>query len=188
MIEFIIFCGHPVPDRHLVIDPSLLANIIYVKHLVLPFFGRWAATQSGVNPQPLIVLLSGLTLAVLTLKAQGREVRWLYAAAIVMMVMSYFGALGTKTDLLNAFFGARYYYAPQVLLSLTLLGIACTGQPVMASRVVWGLVGWLLLVGGSQYFEIDPMMATGPSWHDQVVMGDRPIRLWPVPMQIELYR
>jgi hypothetical protein len=189
LIEFVIFCSNPEPNRHLTIDPSLLASTIYVKHLILPFFGRWLAKLAGSDPQPLITLACILGLGVVVLKARGREVRWLYVAALTMMVLSYLGALGNKADLLKVYFGQRYYYAPQVLLGLTLLGVARTSQPVIVHRVTWVLVSWLLAIGAWQYFRINPTMATGPSWHDQVVLwrkDHRAMKVWPATMQIEL--
>ena len=189
VIEIIIFCGHPEPNRHLTIDGPLLASVIYVKHLILPFFGRWLAALAGADPQPLMAVIGGLSLGAMALKAQGREVRWLYASAVVMMVLSYYGVLGNKADLLDVRFGPRYYYAPQVLLGLTLLGVARTARPVGISHMAWALTGWLILVGGWQYFQIEPIMASGPSWRDQIVQwrtDHRAIQVWPATIQITL--
>jgi hypothetical protein len=105
------------------------------------------------------------------------------------MVLSYFGALGGQANLLNIYFGERYYYAPQILLSLTLLGVARTG-PVIARSLATVLVGWLVLVAVTEYRTVHPGMAQGPSWRDQVALWraepERAITLWPSAFQIHL--
>ena len=102
-----------------------------------------------------------------------------------------FAVLGHKADLLNVGYGQRYYYAPQVLLSLTLLGLTRNRQPV-PRYLAWTLVTWLLVVGAWQYFQVIPAMAAGPSWYDQIVLWrdrpDRAIYLWPPSIIIPLPR
>jgi uncharacterized membrane protein len=100
----------------------------------------------------------------------------------MVMILSYFGALGSQTSLLEIHFGQRYYFAPQVLLGLTLLGIARTGT---GTWQVLGmvLVVWLLIVGATTYRSVNKGMAEGPAWREQVVLwraqNDHPIVLWP---------
>lgn len=200
LIEIAVFCVHPEPGRHLGISASLLLHVIYVKHLLVPFLGPSlaVAAANGLGnvsvlagwPFPVVVsllALSGLIIAALMTRA--REVQWLCAAALTMMLLSYFGALGGQANLLHIYFGARYYYAPQVLLGLTLLGVARTG-PAIGRSLAIVLVSWLLLVGTKSYRSISPEMARGPSWRDQVVLWraeqGRPITLWPPTFQIHL--
>jgi hypothetical protein len=201
LIEIAVFCMHPEPGRHLGISASLLLRVIYVKNLLVPFLGPslvLGVTNGSGNASVLaswpflpivasLLALSGLAIAVL--RSRARDVQWLFAAGLVMMVLSYFGALGGQANLLNIYFGERYYYAPQILLSLTLLGVARTG-PVIARSLATVLVGWLVLVAVTEYRTVHPGMAQGPSWRDQVALWraepERAITLWPSAFQIHL--
>ena len=194
LIEIAVFCMHPV-GRHLGISISLLLRTIYVKHLLVPFLGPsmtngwgWSLlVQWSLLPimTPLLAL-GGLFFVVLMTRT--REVRWLCATALTMMVLSYFGAIG-QADLLNIYSGGRYYYAPQILLCLTLLGVARTG-PVIGRRLTMMLVSWLVLIGIKDYRMVHPTMAQGPSWRDQVALwraeSERAITLWPPIFQAHL--
>ena len=192
LIEIAVFYTHPV-GRHLGIEVSLLLRTIYVKHVLVPLFGH--ALPKGMfflvqwSIIPIVVplfLLGGLSFIVL--RTRTRDVRWLYAATLSMMVLSYFGAIG-QADLLQVYSGARYYYAPQVLLGLTLLGLARTG-PQFGRHGIMLLVGWLVFVGVKEYRKVNPVMAQGPSWKDQLTLWraapDRSIALWPPSFQIHL--
>jgi hypothetical protein len=196
VIEIIVFCTHPVPDRHLAIDASLLMSVIYLKHLLLPFFGTETALRMGralmrePSSIPIVVTcIAFVGLAVAVCRTASHDVRWLFAAALTLMVLSYLGSLGNKTSLLNAIFGQRYYYAPQVLLGITLLGIARTG-PTIVRRIALVTVGWLVVVGGLQYLNVHQTMARGPAWREQVGLWrsdpHHPLVLWPATMQIRL--
>jgi hypothetical protein len=185
LIEVAIFCTHPEVNRHLSIGLPLFLQVIYLKHILVPLLGLHAAFVP-INELALAVPLLFFGLAFAALKSQSREVPWLFAAAMTMMVLSYLGSLGTKAELLNVFFGQRYYYAPQVLIGLTLLGVARTGQPKIMRSVASALTGWLILVGTWEFRRVNPDMAHGPSWHDQVVKGARSIVLWPPTFHIQL--
>jgi hypothetical protein len=193
LIETAIYLSHPEPNRILSIDLPLLARVIYVKHLILPFFGRRAAISAatGVSDQLLMLDVAAVGGIVIAALKAGKDVIWLALGAVTLIGLSYLGALGAKTDLLQIFFGQRYYYAPQVLIGLTLLGIAVTARPMMVRNVAAVLVGWLLAVGAWQFNRINPMMTNGPSWRDQIAewrAGHRVIKMWPATMQIELPR
>ena len=195
LIEIAVFWTHPV-GRHLGISPSLLLRVIYVKHLLVPFLGPFVLNNLGrtsvLVQWPLlpimatILAIGGLVSAVLRTRA--REIQWLCAAALTMMALSYFGAIG-QADLLNIYSGERYYYAPHVLVSLTLLGLARTG-PALGRGIATVLVGWLLIVGIREYRSVLPVMAGGPSWVEQVALwradNQRAITLWPPYFQIRL--
>jgi hypothetical protein len=190
LIEIAVFWTHPV-GRRLGISPSFLAHIIYVKHLLVPFFGPYVADglskMSLLEQFPLLPVISSLlalsALAWAVLTTRSREVRWLCAMALTMIVLSHFGAIGGQ-DLLTVYPGGRYYYAPQVLLGLTLLGLARTGSVIWRSLATVA-VTWLLFVGIKECLLINPVMAQGPSWRDQVVQWraqpGRPIIVWPPP-------
>jgi hypothetical protein len=48
LIEIAVFCTHPEGNRQLVIDLSLLASVLYLKHIILPSFGRYVAYIAGI--------------------------------------------------------------------------------------------------------------------------------------------
>lgn len=201
LIEIAVFWMHPEPNRHLGIGVTLLLRVIYVKNLLVPFLGPYLAflVANGLGKASILanwpllpavvslLALIGLTVAVVTTRA--REVQWLYLTALAMMVLSYFGALGGQTNLQHIYFGERYYYAPQVLLNLTLLGVARTA-PAIGRGLAIVLVGWLLLIGIKTYRSVNPEMAQGPSWSEQVNLWRsdhaRAITLWPPTFQIHL--
>jgi hypothetical protein len=197
LTEIAVFLMHPEPNRHLGIGAALLLRVIYVKNLLVPFLGPQLAIGLGEASTlakwpllPIVVSLLALSsLGIAVLMTRARDIQWLFTAALVMAVLSYFGALGGQANLLNIYFGARYYYAPQVLLSLTLLGVARTG-PIISRSLAIVLVAWLMFIGIKGYRSVHPAMAQGPSWRDQVALWraeqDRAIRLWPPTFQIYL--
>lgn len=189
MIEIGMVCTYPESNRHLGIELSLLFSVIGLKHIFLPLFGRhFVLSVTDKTILPATAAVTGLLgLGMMAFKAYGPEVRWLFIAAATMMGLSYFGALGTKADLLDVFFGQRYYYAPQVLLGLTLLGVARTGT--LGRGWATAIVAWLILVGIWEYGRVNPAMAHGVSWHDQVALWradpSRSITLWPSTFHIQ---
>jgi hypothetical protein len=201
LIEIAFFWSHPVGERHLGISVPLLLGVIYVKHLLVPFFGdhiaaslarplseTFQARQWPVLPAAAsLIALGGLATVAITTRA--RDVHWLCAGALTMMAFSYFGALGGQINLLSIYFGGRYYYAPQVLVGLTLLGVARAG-PAIAQIPAAALVGWLLLVGIHDYRHARSETAAGPSWRDQIAHWrtdpDAATVLWPSTFQIHL--
>lgn len=186
LIELKVFLTYPVPTRELNIGLTQLSQLIYFKHFQVPLFGTVVA-----EPQSLWlagVVIAGLIGLGYAAVCRGPDTTWLFAGCVVMMVFSYLGAL-SKTSLLVPLSGQRYYYAPQVLLGLTLLGIACTGS-LVGRRIASVFVVWLLLVGCRYYFEVSPAMASGPSWREQIAEWrtnpDQPITLWPKTFAITL--
>jgi hypothetical protein len=212
LVQMSVFLQTAVPQRKLGIDFALFPNLIFLKHLTLPLLGHDGA--AAVADQLLAAYRQGRTLLVPSLcvlaasggliwgvvKSGSTQLAWLSAAAVLIMIGSYFGALGDKERMLNVVFGQRYAYAPQALLSLILLGITTStaGWFRLAPAMI---VSCLLFVGASWYFVVNPYIAHGPSWRKQVaewrVNPDRVIVLWPpnftlrlpqseVPMQVKL--
>ena len=134
LVEIAVFCTHPA-GRHLGISAFFLLRVIYVKHVLIPLFGHALPDEASFLVQWSVIpifaplLLFG-ALSFVVLRTRVWDMRWLYAATLGMMVFSYFGAIG-QADLLKIYPGARYYYAPQVLLGITLLGLA---EPAPGSR------------------------------------------------------
>jgi hypothetical protein len=201
LIEIAVFYTYPASGRHLGISVPLLLCVIYVKHLLVPMLGNDSAAliaqdiaqafKAGQWPfLPIIASSSALiVLTIAALTAGDRSIRWLCAGALTMMAFSYFGALGGQEKLIDIYFGGRYYYAPQVLVSLTLLGVASTG-PFLIRWPALMLIGWLAFVGIQNYGNVRQEMARGPSWREQIIAWktnpDLAIVLWPRTIQIDL--
>jgi hypothetical protein len=184
LIEFCIIQYNPEPNRQMAIGVGLLLVVICYKHLFIPIFGHLANAVMFTTSHLGAALLAALALVAtgaVMLLARGREVPWLFFAAITMMVLSYMGALGDKAGLLSIYFGQRYYYAPQVLVVLALLGAAYTGT--LGRPLATLALCWLLLIGCCEYWWVTPAMAAGPAWRAEIAQWradpTHPIAVWP---------
>jgi hypothetical protein len=196
VVQIGVLLMHPEPARTIGFDLPLVLASITGKQIILPLLGSSIAfrlTRGVVGAftaghAPILVVLAPLfgfgTLGAVVWRSGDASVRWLYAGAILIVVVSYLGALSpvSKSDLLMSNFGTRYYYAPAVLTSLTLLGLAATGTGVTRALAAC-LVTWLILVGMVYYFHVTVVMATGPSWRAEVARWradpSQPIAVWP---------
>ena len=211
LVQLAVLATHPEPHRAIGVMPDLLLLVVWVKHVLVPLFGRAEAIDLAQGIAPAYVGSIGsdftqlwiagfgaaaalLAMGVAVWRSPHREVRWLYAAGLLAMVLSYVGALGGKADLIGVMFGQRYAVAPQMLFGLALVGLA-TGRPSSGSggvgrSVAMGLVAWLLVVGAHEYTWVEPRMAHGPSWRAQVLAWRAepagPILLWPPSFRIVL--
>ena len=185
VIEFLVIHYHQEPNRHLTIGVVLLLAVVCYKHVFIPVFGHLAnAVMFGIShlTAALIGVLALFALGSVALLARGREVPWLFLAAVAMLMLSYIGALGeNKAGLLSIYYGQRYYYAPQVLLGLALLGVAITGrygQPLAMLALCW-----FLLIGCCEYWWVGPGMAPGPAWREEIAQWradpSHTIAVWP---------
>ena len=161
---------HPQAQRHLGIEPELLLAVIYVKHLLIPLLGHGHALDVGqsffqlyvsgrVPLVPLMVVLGvGMLFGLALWRTENQESRWFAFGALVLMVLSYFGAYGGQANLLKMDFGMRYQYAPQVLFGLSLLGLATTTSDRIRKTAKFVVV-WLIFVGVHEFFWVMPTMA-----------------------------
>lgn len=202
LVQLCMLATHLQAQRHLGIEPELLLAVVYVKHLLIPLLGHAHAFDVGGNLYDLyledrlpllpsiMVVLAALLFGTALWRAGNWESRWFALGALVMMVLSYFGAFGGQANLLKMGFGIRYQYAPQVLLGLALLGLATTsiGHVRQGARIA---VMWLAFVGVHEFFWVTPTMAYGPSWRAQIrerVDSSSPtvIQVWPAPWRMVL--
>jgi hypothetical protein len=153
--------------------------VIYEKHVLLPLFGfehtgriigdlvgsvhrgarLWQEMAIGVGASAL------MTWVVVT--SRNAMVQWLFAGGVVVMVMSYFGALGNHFDLLSLGYGDRYAYAPTAAFALVLLAIA-HAAPSWRQRSAMLLVIWMICIGMNEYTLVDPFFADGSTWSYEV--------------------
>ncbi len=198
-LQFGLFChGRGV---HLAV--RALASAVYVKQLLVPVLGEYAATPAqqialalshGVTPVRVWVgvlllcigLCSVICLSALRQPRSGAPF-WLIATATLLLVASYFGAIGGPIMLLDGVAGERYSFAPQTLLILGLLAASRNLSPRLAAfplaAVVWTLAAGAVSLArpSSQFF------STGPNWQEEVRLWRRDpareLRIWPAGSQ-----
>jgi hypothetical protein len=182
LVQIGVLFGHPVQDRGFGLAPDLLLMVVAIKHILVPLLLRsdvlltavplmhaWQAAPRSTWP---LLAMAGAAIVLVVFgiaawRSRSDAARWLYLAAVLAMVLSYAGSLGTKELLLNFLFGERYYVAPQMLFGLSLIAIAASAS--VAGRVVaGGFVMWLIVIGAAWYANPEPVMASGPDWRDQV--------------------
>lgn len=170
---------HPaeVHDRVLGISPLLLSQIVYVKHVLVPYFGLNAQVPALAvfeafprNPLTYPTLWAFaylLTLTTFGWIARKRSDIWLLISAFTAGAITYFGVLGNKETLLILQAGARYSYVPQCLCALFIL--SCIDARYNLVRVLsTGAILCLLFVGLRDYYVCDPTYSVGPKWRDEV--------------------
>jgi hypothetical protein len=186
-----------MPERGIGLAPDLLLVVVAIKHILVPMLSRpetialanplmhaWLADRWSAWP---VAAMAGVAVALAGLGAAARAsrneaARWLFLAAVITMLLSYAGALGSKQLLLGILYGQRYYVAPQMLFGLTLVAIA-VNAPGIGRILATGLCVWLIAIGVYEFSTVDPMMASGPEWQTQIAAWrsdpSRPIALWP---------
>jgi hypothetical protein len=204
LVQMAVLLGHPVEERGFGLPPDLLLLVVASKHILVPLLWRselvavadplmqaWQDERWSAGPL-LAMAAAAAVLAVFGVAAwrsRNASARWLYCAAVLAMVLSYAGSLGPKELLLNVLFGERYYVAPQMLFGLSLIAIAA-GASRTGRVIAGGIVVWLIAIGAVAYVNVEPIMASGPAWRDQVAAwrADRlhALELWPPSFTIEL--
>lgn len=170
---------HPEPARTIGIGPRMLALVVYVKQILLPFLGTvqtqdlttnlTGGVAAGTTPWvPLLISVACMAAIVLAAwRSRNAEVQWLLAGGMVIMTLSYYGALGQHINLLSVTFGDRYSYAPTALFGLVLLGIALTTRRWSGS-VAALLVCVFVWTGIQEYASPGAMFEDGSSWPAEV--------------------
>jgi hypothetical protein len=174
----ILFFWH-AQERVLGCDPLLFINILFVKHLLVPFWGLPASDDFCANlkidwmshkiSHSIVVYTIGcfaLWIAILWRQRKSEPIGF-FVTAVTLASLAYFGALGDKSDLLLAQPGARYAFAPQILFELSFVSMAfmSTGFIRNISRV---LCAWLLVIALHEYFVTPPVFRDGPSWRSEL--------------------
>jgi hypothetical protein len=196
LVQVGMILTHPVTGRTIGANLTIVLAAITGKQILLPLLG---ATEASLLSQSLYVTFAAGKVSVLAVHApvvvfgalgfavwrsQNPETKWLFAACMIIMAVSYFGALSPRSplDLLLVGVGNRYYFAPAALTGLVLAGVAVTGHGIVRYGAMV-MVAWLLLVGLVGYPYVSPVMAHGPDWLTQVAewRADHahPIAIWP---------
>ena len=190
------------PGRSNALHPALFLCMLTVRHLATPLLGmahadtvahaigaELAARQFPLVATLLPLLVFGALGAAAIAAGRRQPALWLFAASGTVSLLSAYGAIGAGADLIGAYYGERYMFVPQVLLSLGVLALAATlAGPVAAFFRLAAL--WLLVIGASGYFFPWPFIADGPDWRGQVAAWhrdpSRALRVWPAPMTMQL--
>jgi hypothetical protein len=193
---------HAAPTGRGGAGPLVLLAALGLQHVILPFIGqgrgmRIAAAavdsfqQIGISIFAVTAGLLGTgALAAALWRWGDRTMRWLFVTGLVLALVSYSAAitLGDPFALVRSA-GNRYTYAPTVLFSLSLLGLAVTG-PVQRRGVPAALILWMILVGGGTYFAPSQFFARGPDWRQEVAAWrldpSHKIVLWPQDWRLDL--
>ena len=177
VLQLLFFYHHGV--RSLGINPVLLLNVFYVKHLLEPLFGQLQSYPLGIHLHDsfaaghiswriTIETFVAFSIFALTVwRSRKAEPIYFFLGGIIMASLSYCGALGDRIDLLNAGACDRYAYAPQVLLELSLLSLSCmsSGWTRIISRA---LIIWIIVIGLHEYFYIPEGSRNGPNWQSEI--------------------
>jgi hypothetical protein len=196
LVQAGVILTHPEPARTVGTHLSVVLAAITGKQILLPLLGPSDASALGQRLYASFVAGTAPVLAVLAPLAvfgglgwaawhtRNAETRWLFAAGMVIMIVSYFGALTPEGPLLLILVGGgnRYYFAPAALTGLVLLGVAATGRGIVRYAAM-GMVAWLLAIGVANYPHVEPMFRHGPDWRAEVAKWRadpaRPIAIWP---------
>jgi hypothetical protein len=163
------------------IAPDVLASVLFIRHLLIPLFGRHgagflsaqvlAAYNAGKVPW-LIVASSVAVFAAWIVAAlwRWREApAWLLIPGLTLAAVSYYGALDGGANLLHIDFGCRYSFVPQALFGLSLLAFATTRHGVVRWIATAGIV-WIISTGLLEYFKPSPSYAHGPDWANEIAV------------------
>lgn len=193
-IQVLLFL-RATPGRGFSLDPAVLLCIMTVRHLALPFLGGARAEMiaaairarlaSGHIPHVatiLPMLAGGMLALMVAARPAPRPAFWLLAAALLIAVLSYFGAIGQATSLIDIHLGERYAFVPEALFSLGLLAITATTWRPLA-LLGWIAITWQITVGVQQFTHPWSLTSDGPSWRPQVASHwlhpEQPLNLWP---------
>ncbi|HEY1942271.1 MAG TPA: hypothetical protein VGH40_09130 [Roseiarcus sp.] len=161
------------------IDADVLACVMFVRHLMLPFLGPVLAMRYGHDIRVMVgaggmpwaivalsvILFGGL--AIVSLRRWREAPAWLLIPGLVLAAVSYFGAIRAGPALLTVEFATRYAFVPQVLIGFALLAFA-TSRRGRLSKICAVATAWIVAVGVVSYFQPLSSLAEGPDWRSEV--------------------
>ena len=186
----------PSANRSYGISPATFGSVLFEKHLVLPLLGRHAASPIGNHLHDLLVhgvvpsarlLMVSILFALLlwaVLRSHLPAARWLFLSAMLVELLSDYGAVDGRASLVWASYGERYAFVPSALLSLSILTLAADRRRRLTRRIAVVLVLWIIGIGAHDVlFRQDVVFARGPDWARSVRMWQidpsQPIQIWP---------
>ena len=195
-VQAVIVLTHPEPARTIGIGLPLLLAVIGIQNVILPIAGAsrtapvaaaayYSFMQSGISVFAILVGTFGIGALGIALYRWGdRAALWLFVAGCALAVASYSTALTLGQPLyLLIWSGGRYCFAPTVLFSLSLLGLAAT-RTLIRRMIPATLVIWMIYIGAGPYFNVADDHARGVNWKDEVAAWRRDptyrLRMWPL--------
>jgi hypothetical protein len=186
------------------IDPLLLLNVFFVKHILAPCMGITQTTNltegwgnayaSGISISPQTALLAAVILAFSAFKmwrSKNPEPKWFFFSGALLWMVANFGALGVRAALLNIGESERYVFAPQILFELAILYFACVSKG-WKKTLFSGITIWLLVIGLHEYFWTTPFYSEGPPWRQEVHKWRQnpayTLNIWPKGWTVQLDR
>lgn len=177
--------GFSAGDRHFTANPLLYWLPIICHQFVAPLFGTEIGGQlSSVLKEALslrsgaifLAMICSLPLAYIIRHEIGhgsRASRAMIICAALLSIMGVAAALGDKADLISTSFGARYFFASNVLLIIYALG--------QLNRNVFYLGGMAMLLISSMH-DVDRYLR-GPDWNAEYEKartgGEETVNIWP---------
>ncbi len=193
LLQLAFFYVH-VPGRSYGISPVVLACVIWIKQVVVPFAGRGVGAVASASVQAtlaaghvpwrpvLVVIVLLVALAVAVIRRRHPACTWLCLAAISLGGAGYFGAIDGGVRLLIIGNVGRYSFLPEVLAALILLVIA-TGTRRPNKWAARAGVAWLIAIGIRDVATDSPNVEQGPDWLAEVSVWQHdhahPIAIWP---------
>jgi hypothetical protein len=179
--------------------PGIMLYALFVRHVAVPLIGLQTASaigkglyfslKAGASPIWPIALLAvfGAALGAASLWRWRTGAPWLLAAAALIALVSYAGAINGGLMLLYPYALERYSFIPEVLLICTVIAIASQ------ERIATVVAAWMIAVGLFDYtLPASPYFATGPDWNTEARLWeadpDHVIRLWPNGWYMQLTR
>jgi succinate dehydrogenase hydrophobic anchor subunit len=192
------------PTTVLGIDPLLLLNVFFVKHMLAPCMGIIQTTEItkdwgngyakgiSVSPQTAFLAAAILTFSAYSLwRSKRAEPKWFFFSGALLWMVGNFGALGVRAALLNTTECERYVFAPQMLFELAILYFAHVSKG-WKKTLFSGITIWLLVIGLHEYFWTSPFYCEGPPWRQEVHKWrenpDYLLNIWPKGWTVQLDR
>lgn len=176
--------------------PAMLVYTLIIRHLVVPLLGpdlaqtigdqfRWAITDGHPPRVPLLVflILAG-ALGLASLRHWRSSAPWLLAAAGIVAVVSYAGAIQGGLNFLSPQWGPRYSYAPQVLIVWCLVCLSATLRARWASALAALPIVWMAAVDAADFpHGNNRSPASGADWQNEARLWRADpghlLRIWP---------
>jgi hypothetical protein len=191
-----------VARRFMPLDVSMLGAILVTNSLLWCFAGldtaraaaTWLLAQRGTIQFVWIgagsLLLLGGTLAWLAYGLPRRRRIVVVAAYVLLSVLSVIAATGSRTAkwvLIVPSFGGRYFYAPNVILVLMLVGNLNRGNGATRRSIAAVLLLAALFNGATQFHNVP---VEGPAWREEIAhWRANPTyapRIWPNGWSVQL--
>ena len=175
---------------------SVIVDAFFIRHVLTPFLGIWetmqlapgikASLQAGHPPVVPALVTAALLLAagLPALRIWRQAALWLLVPAVVIAVVSYYGAIDGGLNLLNVRSHERYNFMPQVLIGWSLVALAATHPARAVARIAVIAVVWIIALDLVEYpLSAHTQFAFGPDWQAEVRQWQSDpshvIQLWP---------